>query len=273
MAAHVLVHVPSAAPERRTVAGAVSAGGGETDAIALPGAPAGALLVVAAPAGVLVEAQAEDIRAAGKPLARGARRLLLPGERAEVAGSAIEAPATEAAEETRALAGALLREVASGGAPVRAPHMLVLSGPDAGRTLPLGAEETVGRGRAATLRLDDAKASRLHARIRIRTGSAFVEDLGSKNGVRVNGARIPRGERRLEPRDEIALGASCLAFIVPDARMLPAGPSRDAAQPPAEPAGAPGSIPLPPPAGHRPLALAAALLGLCAAALAVAAGL
>jgi two-component system, NtrC family, response regulator AtoC len=56
--------------------------------------------------------------------------------------------------------------------------------------LPDGAEVTFGRSRAATVMVDDDSVSRLHARIRRRGDSIDVEDLGSRNGTRVDGARI-----------------------------------------------------------------------------------
>ena len=60
------------------------------------------------------------------------------------------------------------------------------------RIIPLGdgAEVTFGRTRVATVPLDSERVSRLHAKIS-RTGDrVVVEDLGSRNGTKLNGARI-----------------------------------------------------------------------------------
>ena len=71
--------------------------------------------------------------------------------------------------------------------------------------LPDGLDVTFGRSREATVSVDHEKVSRLHARVR-RTGSAIeVEDLGSRNGTRINGERI-EGVRRVVAGDEISLG-------------------------------------------------------------------
>jgi FHA domain len=77
------------------------------------------------------------------------------------------------------------------GAPLgdaRAPLELVLAG---GARVPLVEDLTIGRGPAATLRLDDPSVSRLHARISAR-GGARIEDAGSSHGTYVDGARLTK---------------------------------------------------------------------------------
>src|SRR5215213_4895396 len=49
---------------------------------------------------------------------------------------------------------------------------------------------TLGRSREADIVLDDANVSRKHAEVRPSGGSWIVRDLGSTNGVKVNGRRI-----------------------------------------------------------------------------------
>jgi ABC transport system ATP-binding/permease protein len=59
------------------------------------------------------------------------------------------------------------------------------------RAVPLSREVVVGRDRDVGLRLDDQSVSRKHARLYFdEEGSLWVEDLGSGNGVYVDGARI-----------------------------------------------------------------------------------
>ena len=71
--------------------------------------------------------------------------------------------------------------------------------------LPDAVDVTFGRSRGATVHVESEKVSRMHARVR-RTGEVIeVEDLGSRNGTRVNGDKI-EGVRRLEHGDEIAIG-------------------------------------------------------------------
>ena len=70
--------------------------------------------------------------------------------------------------------------------------------------LELQGELIVGRSSTCDLVLDDAKASRQHARLRVDGSSAFVEDLGSRNGTFVNGERVASAD--LSPGDEIRIG-------------------------------------------------------------------
>ena len=74
--------------------------------------------------------------------------------------------------------------------------------------LKLGSDRPVlaiGRGEGNDLVLDDPSLSRNHARLRMVKGGAFLEDLGSRNGSRVNGEPI----RRVQPvaaGDELQFG-------------------------------------------------------------------
>ena len=81
-----------------------------------------------------------------------------------------------------------------------------------GRTELLGSAGAVlGRSREADVVLDDANVSRKHAEIRPSGGSWTVRDLGSTNGVKVNGRRID-GAQSLKPGDVIELGTSHATF-------------------------------------------------------------
>jgi pSer/pThr/pTyr-binding forkhead associated (FHA) protein len=74
--------------------------------------------------------------------------------------------------------------------------------------------------------------SRLHARILKRNGSYIVEDLGSYNGVTVNGARI-EAKAELAAGDQLGIGDYDLAFqsdVVATANTLPSPKPRS--QPP-----------------------------------------
>lgn len=68
---------------------------------------------------------------------------------------------------------------------------LVIEG-DEGRksAVPLREEMTIGRDEGNTVRLPDRNVSRRHARLFQENGRLLVEDLGSFNGVRVNGRKI-----------------------------------------------------------------------------------
>jgi ribosome-associated protein YbcJ (S4-like RNA binding protein) len=251
----LLVRLAGAAPTRRELPGPLVAGGSRADDVHLPGCPAAALRLVPCPAGVVVEAATTGIRAAGRPVAPGGRRLLRAGDAVALQGAALEVVAAPAPEETRAAAAALVRDAAAGAAAPAGLHLVVLTGPSAGARHPLRAVLTLGRGGAASIVLPDPAASRVHARLTLGTGGARIEDLRSKNGVRVNGVRIDRRPVHVRAGDELTIGETLVAL----AEGAPCGAATRA-----------GSAPRP--RGRRaPLAIAA-LLAVSAAALALAAG-
>jgi Protein of unknown function (DUF3662)/Inner membrane component of T3SS, cytoplasmic domain len=70
---------------------------------------------------------------------------------------------------------------------------------------------TIGRSRDCDIVLDDANVSRRHAEVRPRGGSWIVTDLGSTNGVTVNGTRIEQAQV-LRPGDRVEVGTTVLTF-------------------------------------------------------------
>ena len=70
-------------------------------------------------------------------------------------------------------------------------HVLVTEGANAGERAELDqAPILIGRGSDAAIRLDDDYVSTRHARIAASGDQWFVEDLGSTNGMLVDGHRI-----------------------------------------------------------------------------------
>ena len=81
-----------------------------------------------------------------------------------------------------------------------------------GKRLVVGpAGVTIGRSRDCDVVLTDPNVSRKHAEIRPRGGSWVVTDLGSTNGVRVNGRHID-GPHVIKSGDRIELGTSTVDF-------------------------------------------------------------
>ncbi len=78
------------------------------------------------------------------------------------------------------------------------------------RTVVSGDPFVIGRSRECDLVLDDPNVSRRHAELRRENGGWAVRDLGSTNGIKLNGRRSRGG--RLSPGDEITLGLSRLTF-------------------------------------------------------------
>ena len=83
-----------------------------------------------------------------------------------------------------------------------------------GRTALLGSSgATLGRSRDCEVVLDDANVSRKHAEVRPSGGSWIVRDLGSTNGIKVNGRRVdPNRPQSIKPGDVIELGTSRAIF-------------------------------------------------------------
>jgi hypothetical protein len=78
------------------------------------------------------------------------------------------------------------------------------------RTVVAGDPFVIGRSRECDLVLDDPNVSRRHAELRRDDDGWAVHDLGSTNGIKLNGNRSRGG--RLSPGDEITLGLSRLTF-------------------------------------------------------------
>jgi hypothetical protein len=96
------------------------------------------------------------------------------------------------------------------GARRRSKALLVLSGK---RLLvpPRGA--AFGRSRDCDIVLDDSGVSRHHAELRPQRTAWTIEDLGSTNGVRVNGFTI-EGAHQLRSGDRIEMGSTEMVFEV-----------------------------------------------------------
>ncbi len=74
-----------------------------------------------------------------------------------------------------------------------------------------GRSVLIGRAPNADVRLADAKVSRLHLRIEVRSEGTFVEDLHSRNGTYRDGSPIV-GRLRLEPGDRLTLGDARVVY-------------------------------------------------------------
>jgi hypothetical protein len=90
------------------------------------------------------------------------------------------------------------------------PNFALRFGP---QTIPIVGSLTLGRTPSCSIVLpDDTKVSRQHARVWVEDDGVMVEDLGSKNGVLVNGERIA-GRARLRAGDVLGLGGYRLEVV------------------------------------------------------------
>jgi len=72
-----------------------------------------------------------------------------------------------------------------------APRSISVAEPDKPvRTFTLSEELTFGRSESCDVALEDTYTSNLHARLFVKDGSWFVEDLGSTNGTYLNRVKV-----------------------------------------------------------------------------------
>jgi serine/threonine protein kinase len=89
-------------------------------------------------------------------------------------------------------------------------QLVVVAGPDKGRTFPLlpATPLLVGRSKDTETRLTDPHVSRVHCQVQIDGGQAVVLDKGSAAGTLVNGKKIT--QQVLKPGDIIRVGETQL---------------------------------------------------------------
>ena len=76
-----------------------------------------------------------------------------------------------------------------------------------------GPRATLGRSKDVDCVLRDPNVSRHHAELRrSRSGDWTITDLGSTNGIKINGQRV--GSGRLRPGDRVTLGTTTFLFDI-----------------------------------------------------------
>lgn len=103
----------------------------------------------------------------------------------------------------------------------------IVSGPQAGTTLELKNELTIGREHT-DIELNDPRISRRHAKIRLVDGGAEVEDLGSVNGTWVNDERVTTAVRVVSGAT-VKVGETVLEIVEPPSQATVARPTPAAA--------------------------------------------
>ena len=93
------------------------------------------------------------------------------------------------------------------------PYRLKMIDPATSQVFPLGEEVTIGRAPGCSVPLaDDTYVSQLHARIYVRDGKPFVEDLGSTNGTFLNRDRLSK-TMPLHRGDKLQIGRTVLEIV------------------------------------------------------------
>ncbi|MBI5549719.1 MAG: FHA domain-containing protein [Deltaproteobacteria bacterium] len=115
-----------------------------------------------------------------------------------------------------------LRGLATGGA----PYLRVMNGPLEGTRYEIGdaQELVIGRDEGVEVRLEvDDLVSRRHAKVRRDWSGTTVEDLGSRNGIRLNRKKVTTAQ--LKDRDEVEVGNTRFLYLDPsEVREVPVVP-------------------------------------------------
>ena len=131
--------------------------------------------------------------------------------RSDMFGARVPEAARGAAKASRGKATKPPKPSRRRGAPT---HLLVVEGANAGERAELAdAPLLIGRGSDAAIRLDDDYVSTRHARVAVSGDQWYVEDLGSTNGITVDGQRTRLATLTLGSRIEI--GSTRLAIVSP----------------------------------------------------------
>lgn len=197
----------------------------------------------------------------GSQVEPGERRLLRDGDAIQVMSFHITFRTTartpldrRPGEKTEHLARRMVQEVLSSlsGRDVEPPALRVMNGPDEGLRFVFKddvREVVFGRSPDCDYMLNDANVSRRHCLIKREWHGFTAQDLGSKNGVLINGTPA-EGAQLIKDGDVIEVGGVKLTFIDPPSRLLdqmgglaPAAPPGPGDPAESEPEPAPDPVP------------------------------
>ena len=101
-----------------------------------------------------------------------------------------------------------------------AATLVFAAGPLAGTEVALDRERiTLGRGSDADVAIPDESVSHLHAALELAEGGFRLRDLGSTNGVKVNGSRVAGAD--LKHGDRLELGKAVFRYLAAPREAAP----------------------------------------------------
>jgi pSer/pThr/pTyr-binding forkhead associated (FHA) protein len=161
----------------------------------------------------------------GERVASGSRKLLRDGDLLQVVHYNIEFHANllaglhnQTTDNTTQFALSMLQSGVGGtsGVEETPPQIFVTNGEEQGLHAPLPtsySEIRIGRSRSCQLPINDENISREHCLVRRDGNRVYIRDLNSRNGVMLNGKRLPpNADMPLRDRDEFMLGT--IAFVL-----------------------------------------------------------
>lgn len=81
----------------------------------------------------------------------------------------------------------------------------------------------IGREAGNEVHIDDAGVSRQHARVLLHNGSVWVQDAGSRNGIFVNGERVP-DHKQMKVGDQLSVGTHVFEVVASGTATSPRPP-------------------------------------------------
>jgi pSer/pThr/pTyr-binding forkhead associated (FHA) protein len=156
----------------------------------------------------------------GRALPKGEKRLLRNGDiiaiaQYDVTFTRVTQLPEGRSDKTSMVARKVVQDVMRGLRGGEGPYFRVMNGPREGQRVELAdAQELVfGREEGVDVVLRDDLVSRRHAKVRRDWSGTHVEDLGSRNGIKVNKKRVAK--KTLKDRDELEIGGIRLLYLDP----------------------------------------------------------
>jgi pSer/pThr/pTyr-binding forkhead associated (FHA) protein len=157
----------------------------------------------------------------GKPLPKGEKRLLRNGDVIVIAqfdvrfDKVAELPHDVDSQKTSFVARNMVKDVMRGLSGGEERYLRVMNGPREGERLDISdaQEFVIGRDDSADIVFRDDLISRRHVKVRRDWSGTHVEDLGSRNGIKVNRKRTPR--QTLRDGDELEVGGVRFVYVCP----------------------------------------------------------
>lgn len=159
----------------------------------------------------------------GTKLPKGEKHLLRNGDVIAIAQFDVtfdrvaENSTAEGANNTQFVARKVVKDVMRGlSAGGEQPYFRIMNGPREGERIEIAdaQEYIIGRDETADIIFKDDLVSRRHVKIRRDWSGTHVEDLGSRNGIKINKKRSPG--KTLQDRDEVEVGGVRLLFLDPN---------------------------------------------------------
>src|SRR5258706_12783650 len=160
----------------------------------------------------------------GQKLPKGEKHLLRNGDVIAIAQFDVtfdrvaeEAKGGDGANNTQFVARKVVKDVMRGlSAGGEQPYFRIMNGPREGERIEIAdaQEYIIGRDEDADIIFKDDLVSRKHVKVRRDWSGIHVEDLGSRNGIKINRKRS-RG-KTLQDRDEVEVGGVRLLFLDPN---------------------------------------------------------